>query len=98
MPSTHFKKYNSAAGGNQIVASGKAVLHRIIIGADVASAVIEVSDHASNGTSNIVLRLAGSTLLTSTKGCVEVGALFENGITVTTTNQTHVTYVWEPVA
>lgn len=90
--------YHASAGDNKVVATGKAILHRIIIGADVASADMEISDHASDGDGNIVMQITGSTLLTSTGGVIEVNAIFKNGICVDQINQTKVTYVWEPTA
>lgn len=86
-----------SAGANQVVASGKAILHRIIIGADVASGDIEVSDSANDGDGNVKLQVTGSTLMTA-HGTIEVGALFKEGITLDLTNQTKVTVIWEPVA
>lgn len=83
---------------NLVVTSKKAILERIIIGADVASSVIEVSDSADDGDGNVKVYLAGSTLLTATGGVVEVGAVFDNGITVDITNQTHVTFIWHATA
>lgn len=97
MYKTAFNKYQAAAATNVIVATGKAILHRIIIGADVASGVIEISDSPNDGNGNIKIRLAGSTLLTSTGGCVEVGTVFDTGISADLTNQTEVTFIWEPV-
>lgn len=86
------------AGANQVVARRKAILHRIIIGADVASAQLEVSDHPSDGDANVKIDLIGNTLMTSTGGCVEVGAIFNDGICLDLTNQTDVTVIWEPIA
>lgn len=85
--------YKSGTGDNQVVMTGKCVLQRIIVGADVASSVIEVSDSATDGDVNKVIHLAGSAL----KGVYEINAFFEKGITVDQTNQTHVTYVVAPV-
>lgn len=89
--------YQAAAATNVIVATGKAVLERIIIGADVAGGVIEVSDSDNDGNGNIQIRLAGNTLMTSTGGCIEVGEVFENGIAADLTNQTNVTFIWTEV-
>jgi len=88
----------TAAGANQVVSTGAAILKRIIIGRDVASGQIEVSDSKTDGDGNIKVDLAGSTLMTSCGGFVEVGAVFESGITVDLTNQTFVAFVWEPTA
>jgi len=87
----------ASAGSNQVVASGKAILHRIIIGADVGSAVLEVSDDAADGDANVIVQAQGNALMTA-HGVIEVGALFTKGITLDLTNQTLVTVVWEPVA
>jgi len=90
------KTYQAAAGDDVVVASGKAILHRIIIGEDVASAQLEVSDHASDGDGNVVIHLSGSTLMTANGGVIEVGAVFFDGISANLTNQTKVTFIWEP--
>lgn len=90
--------YQASAAANVVVASGKAILERIIIGADVASGTIEVSDSATDGDGNVKILLTGSTLMTSTGGCVEVGTVFNNGITADLTNQTNVTFVWHETA
>ena len=87
----------AGAGDDQVIATGKAILHRIIIGADVAAGDIEVSDHPSVGDANVKVQVTGSTLMTA-HGTIEVGALFEDGITVDLTNQTKVTFIWEPIA
>ena len=97
MPRASKKTYQAAAATNVIVATGKAILERIIIGADVASGVIEISDSDSDGNGNIVVRLAGSTLMTSNAGVVEIGAVFDNGISCEMTNQTYVTFIWSEI-
>ncbi len=84
------------AGANQVVATGPAILKRIIIGRDVANGAIEVSNSKTDGDGNILVDLAGSTLMTSCGGFVEVGDVFDVGITVDLTNQTMVGFVWEP--
>lgn len=97
MYQAHKLKYQAAPAANVVIATGKAILHRIIIGADVASAAIEVSNSPSDGDADVKIFLSGSTLMTATGGVVEVGAIFENGISADITNQTQVTFVWEPV-
>ena len=87
-------KYLASSGANQIITAKRAFLHRIIIGKDVASAIIEVSDNASDGNGNVKIYLASSTLLADTSGLIEVGAEFPNGITADLTNQTNVTFVY----
>ena len=98
MKNAHKITYFATAGDNKIVATGKAILHRIIFGADVAAADVEISDHASDGDGNIKMQLTGATLMTAHGGTVEVGALFEKGITLDLVNQTKVTVIWEPIA
>lgn len=89
--------YFATAGDNKVVCAGKAILHRIIFGADVASGDVEISDHASDGDGNIVMQLTGSTLMTA-HGTVEVNAHFHKGICLDLINQTKVTVVWSPAA
>ena len=89
--------YHAAAGADKVVATGPAVLERIIIGKDVASAVVEVSDHATDGDADVKVYLEGSTLHT-TAAVVEVGVVFRKGICADLTNQTNVTFVWRPTS
>lgn len=89
-------KYQATATADVVVATGPAILHRIIIGVDVASAVVEVSDSPSDGDGNVKIELTGSTLHT-TANVVEVGAIFRKGICADLTNQTDVTFVWSPI-
>lgn len=89
-------KYQAAAGNNVVVSSKPAVLHGIIIGADVSSSVIEISDHASDGDGNIKIKLTGATLMTANGGYVKVEAIFNAGICADITNQTDITFIWSP--
>jgi len=91
-------KHLASAGANQVVTTKPAILHRLIIGADVASGDVEVSDHISLGNGDVVLQLTGSTLMTANGGGIEVNAHFHKGITLNLTNQTKVTVIWSPVA
>lgn len=95
---TSKKTYQAAAANNVVIAGGKCVLHRILVGADVGSAVIEVSDHATDGDGNVKIYFAGSTIMTSVGGVIEVEALFNNGITADITLQSHLTFIWDEVA
>ena len=90
-------KYQGAAAADVVVSTKPAILHRILVGADVGSAVIEVSDHISDGDGNVKIKYTGSTLMTATGGVIEVGAIFRDGITADLTNQTDVTFVHSPV-
>lgn len=87
-------KYQAAAATNVVVSKRKAILERILIGKDVASAVLEVSDSADNGNGNVIIKITSSTMLADTGGIIEVGAIFRNGITADLTNQTDVTFIW----
>lgn len=89
-------KYFATAGENKVISTQPAILHGIIIGADVSSSVIEVSDHASDGDGNVQIFLSGNTLHTTCKGYVPVNAHFTKGITADIANQTHVTFIWSP--
>ena len=98
MTKAYNKTYHAAAAANVIVATGKAILHGIIIGKDVASSTIEVSDSALDGDGNVKIFLDGSALMTAVGGYLEVGAVFDNGITADIVNQAQVTFIWEPTA
>lgn len=89
--------YQAAAGANVVVTAKPARLLRIIIGADVGSAVVEVSDSAADGDGNVKIYLAGSTLMTSCGGIIEVNADFTNGICADLTNQTNVSFVYKNI-
>lgn len=86
--------YTAAAGADKIVTAGPAILERIIVGADVGTSVIEVSDSATDGDGNVKIYLAGNTL----QGVYDVGAIFRKGITSDISNQTHVTFIWRPTS
>lgn len=98
MYQAHKSKYQAAAAANIVVATGKAILHRILVGADVATSTIQVADHPSDGQTNVKALFTGNTLMTATGGSIEVGAIFENGISADITNQTNVTFIWEPIS
>ena len=86
--------YIAAAGVNEVISTGPAILERIIVGADVGSSVIEVSDSKDDGDGDVKVYLAGSAL----SGVYEVRAEFRNGITVDITLQSNVSFVWRPIA
>lgn len=90
-------KYQAAAAADVVVCARKARLLRIIIGKDVANGQVEVSDHASDGDGNVQINLEGSTLMTANGGALEVDAIFNNGICADLTNQTNVTFVFQPL-
>ena len=83
--------YQAAPTADVLVSAGSpGYLVAIIVGADVAASVIEVSNHATEGDGAIKIKLAGATLL----GSYPVGAYFPVGITADIVNQTDVTFVW----
>jgi hypothetical protein len=88
------KTYVAAAAVNSIISAVPCHLHSIIIGADVASSVIEVSDNATDGDGTIVIKLAGSTLMTAVGGTLLVDMKMHTGITCDVVNQTDLTYIW----
>lgn len=88
--------YKATAATNVIISAGPAILHGIIIGADVASSTIEISDSIDDGNGNIVVSLAGSTLMTSCGGYIPIGLAFTKGIAADIANQTKVTFCWSP--
>ena len=90
--------YLASAGDNQVISTGPAILLGILFGADVGSAVVEISDSKTDGDEDIKFRFAGSTLASSIGMMTGINATFKKGITVDLTNQTHVTLVWRPMA
>ncbi len=56
--------YQAAAAANVVVTTKPAILERILIGADVGSAVIEISDSIDDG-DEISYQTTGSTLMTA---------------------------------
>lgn len=96
MKSAGTKKYVAAPAANVVVCAGPAILHGIIIGADVNASTIEVSDSPSDGDGDVHILLTGNTLMTSTGGYVKVEAHFEKGITSDIAAQTNVTFVYSP--
>ena len=87
--------YQATASDDVVVKDSEGYLEGIIIGADVGSAEIEISDNATTGDANIKVYLASDTLLADTGGYVPVRAKFENGITADLTNQTNVTFIYK---
>lgn len=83
-------KYQATAAANVVVKASAGFLERIIVGKDVASSVIEISDHASDGDANVKIYLKGDAL----KGVYEVNAEFATGICADLTNQTNVTFIY----
>lgn len=88
--------YATAPSANTLVYTGKCVLERIIIGADVATSSIVIGDDRSAAATNTVISITGSTLMTSKAGD-DLGIEFQNGICVTVTNQTKITFVIRPI-
>ncbi len=86
--------YHAAAGANKVVSTGPAILKRIIVGEDVGSSKIEVSNSPDDGDGNVQVYLEGATLL----GVYEIDAIFNKGICADLTNQTNVSFVWEPIS
>jgi len=84
------KTYQATAAANVVVKATQGLLHAIIIGKSVgAGAIVEVSDHATDGDGNVKVYLEAPAV-----GSYLVDAFFEVGITADLTNQTNVTFVW----
>ena len=86
--------YIETAGADKVISTGPAILERIIVGKDVGSSVIEVSNSATDGDGDVKVYLAGSALL----GVYEIGAEFRDGISADLTLQTNVSFVWRPMS
>ena len=64
----------------------------MIVGKDVASSEIEISDHDTDAHGNPQFYFTGSTLI----GEYSLDTYFAEGITITTTNATNVTFIYSP--
>ena len=82
--------YTATAGADKIVTPKPAYVHRVIIGKDVGSSVVEISSHATDGDGNVQFYLEGNAL----GGVYEVGAVFQAGIAMDLTNQTNVIVIY----
>lgn len=82
--------YQATATPDIIIKASPALLHSLIIGKDVgAGAIVEVSDHASDGDGNVKVYLEAPTV-----GIYPIDAKFAAGICVDLTLQTNIAFVW----
>ena len=82
--------YQATAAANVVIKATQGFLHAIIIGKNVgAGAIVEVSDHATDGDGDVKVYLEAPTVNTYI-----VDAMFTVGICADLTNQTNVTFVW----
>lgn len=73
--------------------SGPAILHRVIIGEDVAGGQIAISDAIRPTTlDNLIFTMSNSTM----SGVYEIGSYFNTGILVTITEQSEVMLIYTP--
>lgn len=99
--------YAAAAAADVVVSAAPAFLIGIILGGvPIADAIIEVSDHISDGDGNVQVYAAGGDgsdsflekhLVDLHGGYIPVNAAFRTGITADITNQTHVTFIFKPI-
>ena len=82
--------YQATAGADKIIKGQPGYLDGIVVGANVGSSVVEISNHATDGDGDVVFYLAGDTLL----GYYPVKADFSVGISADLTNQTNVTFIY----
>lgn len=84
------RTYQATAAINVVIKATQAFLHAIIIGKNVgAGAIVEVSDHATDGDGNVKVYLEAPAV-----GTYLVDAMFTVGICADLTLQTNVTFVW----
>jgi hypothetical protein len=82
--------YQGAAAANVVIKATQGLLHAIIVGKSIgAGAIVEVSDHATDGDGNVKVYLEAPTV-----GTYLVDAFFEVGICADLTNQTNVMFIW----
>lgn len=84
------RTYQATAAANVVIKATQGFLHAIIIGKNVgAGAIVEVSDHASDGDGDVKVYLEAPAVNTYI-----VDAMFTVGICADLTLQTNVTFVW----
>ena len=95
--------YQAAAAANVVVKASAGYLKGIILGASIANAIIEVSDHATDGDGAVKIYVAGGdgtdallkqNLSDRYSGYIPVECYFSTGITADITAQTHVTFIF----
>ena len=87
--------YVAAAGADNVIKATRGFLRSIIIGKWVTGGVIEVSDHATDGDGNVVIKLtSGATDESGFPKTIEVNAKFGVGICADITGTTDVTFIY----
>jgi hypothetical protein len=81
--------YQAAAATDVVIKAAPGFLYGITVGKEVASGIIEVSDHASDGDGNVVFYLEEAAV-----GYYPVNAIFAVGISADITTQTNVMFHW----
>ena len=88
-------KYQAAAAANVVVKASAGYLERIIIGTWVASGVLEVSNHATDGDGDVKILITGAaTNIDGFPKVFEVGVEFDTGICADIANFTDVTFIF----
>jgi len=82
----------SAGAVDRRVVSGPAVLHKLVIGKNVAGSEVRVIDDTATPSDRVVFHLIGDSLA----GVYDVNAYFTRGIIITVTNQTNTTLLYSP--
>ena len=87
--------YQAAPSANVVVKAAAGFLHKIILGAWVTNGVIEVSDNASDGDGNIMLKItAAATNIDGFPKEIEINASMAAGITADIVGFTDVTFIY----
>jgi hypothetical protein len=84
--------YTSGPTTNWIVKGSAGFVHAIHVGTGVASSIIEMSDHATDGDGNVKIYQAGDTI---GPAVYPLNITMGTGITLDITNQTHVTVIYK---
>lgn len=87
--------YQASAADNKVIKASAGFLHSVILGTWVDNGVIEISDHASDGDGNIVIKLTTNATDDTNFPCViPVNAKFTTGICADVAALTDVTFVY----
>ena len=87
--------YLDSEGDDQVISSLNCILHAILIGKDVASSVIEISDSKTDGDGNIIDVAEGNALMTANGGERVYDVECKKGLTLNLTSQTNVAVLWK---
>lgn len=77
---------------NRIINTGPVFLERVVVGKNLVSSSIQISDHATDSTANIIFFIEGDTL----QDGYPIGANLDEGLTITTSGDISASIIYSP--